>query len=97
MLWTLPASAAEWVIEQKDKSFLPEEINAKVGDTITFRNSETRKIRHNVYAITPGFEDFKIKVQLPGESHSLPLAKDGTIAIRCAFHPRMKTTINVSK
>ena len=88
------ARAVEIVISQKDKRFVPNRIEAKVGDTLTFVNDEKRK-RHNVYTSTAGFEYLDIKKQKPGDRDSVTLKNAGTIVIQCALHPKMKLTVLV--
>lgn len=86
------AKAVEFVIIQKDKKFVPNEIVAKVGDTLTFVNDEKRK-RHNVFSSSPGFDYLDIKKQKPGDQDSVTLKNAGTAVIRCALHPKMMLTI----
>lgn len=90
------AMAAEIVISQKGKKFVPGNIQAKVGDTLTFVNEEKRK-RHNVYSKTPGFEYLKIKKQKPGGRDSVAIKNAGTAVILCALHPKMKLTVVISE
>ena len=94
---TIPAKAAEIVIDQKGKKFVPKTLSVKLGDTLIFRNSEKKKIRHNVYSKTKGFEFVKIKIQKPGQSNKIKLTKAGTFEVRCSFHPRMKMNVTVAK
>ena len=86
------ASATEIVVTQNDKEFSSESVDAAVGDTIVFRNDD--KVAHNVHSTTAGHK-FNLGLQKPGESAQLVLSEDGTIAIRCAIHPKMKITVNV--
>ena len=88
------ARAAEIVVSQKGKKFVPGKIEAKVGDTLTFVNDEMRK-RHNVYSGSAGFEYLDIKKQKPGDRDSVRLKNVGTAVIQCALHPKMKLTVTV--
>ena len=88
--------AAEVVVDQKNKKFVPGAITAKVGDVMVVKNSEKKKIRHNVYTKTKGFEFVKIKIQKPGQRDKIKLTKAGTFEVRCSFHPRMKMKVTVT-
>ena len=91
------AQAKEWKIEQVDKKFMPTTLDIKVGDTLTFINSEKKKRRHNIYTKSAGFKYVKVRKQLPGESDSVVIKNAGTIKVLCALHPRMKLTVNVTE
>jgi plastocyanin len=82
---TIPVlgEAAEHVVSQEGKTFNPDIVEAKVGDTLAFHNDD--KVGHTVYSETPGFE-FAIGKQKPGE-----------IEVRCAIHPRMRLKVVVSE
>jgi len=88
--------AAEIMVNQKGKKFVPKKVTAKVGDVMVFSNIEKKKIRHNVYSKTPGFEYIKVKIQKPGQSNKIKLTKAGTFEVRCSFHPRMKMKVTVT-
>ena len=90
------AVAAEIVIVQKGKKFVPGKVNAKVGDTLTFVNEERRK-RHNVYSKSAGFKYLKVKKQKPGDRDSVTIKNAGTAVILCALHPKMKLTVVITK
>src|SRR5215471_21662121 len=87
-------SAAEVVVTQKDKTFSPDAVTLKPGDTLVFKNEDP--VNHNVFSETKGL-DFVVKSQKPGESESVTLANEGTAEVRCAFHPTMKLTVTVKK
>ncbi len=93
----LPIAAAEHVIDQKGKKFIPSKITAKVGDTLVFMNSESKRRRHNVYTKSPAFKYVKIKVQRPGESGQITLKNPGSFTVLCSFHPRMKLNVTVTE
>ncbi len=88
-------SAAEYVISQKDRKFLPGELRIKVGDTLTFVNAEKRR-RHNVYSKSSDFDYVKIRKQKPGDEDSVVITSAGTIELRCALHPKMTMMVYVS-
>ncbi len=86
------AGAAELIVSQKNRSFHPKLLNAKLGDTVLFVNDD--RYAHNLYSESPGFE-FNIRKQMPGDKHSIKLDKRGKFEIRCIIHPRMMVTVNV--
>ena len=88
-------SAAEYVISQKDREFVPGELRIKVGDTLTFVNAEKRR-RHNVYSKSSDFNYVKIRKQKPGDRDSVVIKSAGTLELRCALHPKMMLTVYVS-
>jgi len=96
MTLTATAQAADIKVTQVGKKFVPKKISAKVGDVLVVSNEEKKKIRHNVYSKTKGFEYVKIKIQTPGQSNKIKLTKAGTFEVRCSFHPRMKMKVTVA-
>jgi len=86
------ADAEELIVSQKNRTFDPKLLKAKLGDTVLFLNDD--RYAHNLYSETPGFE-FNIRKQMPGESDSITLDKVGEIEVRCAIHPRMRLKIDV--
>jgi len=78
----------------KNVAFSPVAIQAKVGQTVTFRNEDTPQ--HNVtYASGPQFTSSPTFG--PGGSFALKLTQAGTISYLCTIHPFMKGTIVVTK
>jgi plastocyanin len=96
LLLAAPLQAAEIIISQKDKKFVPNMVEAKVGDVLTFVNDEERK-RHNIYTRAPEFDYLKIKKQKPGDRESVTLKNAGTVEVLCALHPKMKLTIVITE
>ena len=91
---TSAAQAREVVVIQKDKSFVTPTLTVQPGDTVVFRNEDP--VPHNVYSSSPGNE-FNLKVQAAGAASSVKLKTEGTVSVRCAFHPGMKLTVTVKK
>jgi plastocyanin len=91
------SSAAEHVVIQKDKKFLVDNIDIKLGDTIVFKNEET-EVTHNVYSVTPKNE-FEVKTQSPGSMTPVKIEnkkhKKGKMLVECAIHPWMKLWVNI--
>ncbi len=84
--------ATEHIVVQKGKAFNPKTLEAKVGDTIKFKNSDA--FAHNAYS-DDGANEFDIGMQAPGEDYSITLKAPGTVAIGCAIHPSMQLKVTV--
>jgi plastocyanin len=91
------ASAEEIVISQKGKAFDRTVVDARLGDTLIFKNDEA-DITHNVYSLSAG-NTFELKTQTPGASDRVPLDpaahQAGTMEVECAIHPNMKLIVNI--
>jgi plastocyanin len=85
---------SEHIVGQNGKRFSTSALQAKVGDTVTFKNDDT--VSHNVFSSTENLR-FNLKSQAPGTSNSVVLDTEGTAEIRCAFHPTMRMTITVTR
>lgn len=92
LLGGISATAAEHVVDQKDRAFSQTEITIKAGDKITFKNSDD--VTHNVFSMTPGME-FDLRRQAPGASSTVPFDKAGVSEVRCSIHPKMKLIVTV--
>jgi plastocyanin len=88
------ARAADHVVGQKDKTFSAAALTVKAGDSITFKNDD--QITHNVFS-TAKENEFNLRAQAPGTSAAVTLAAEGTVEIRCAFHPKMRLVVTVTK
>ena len=80
-------------VKIKDFAFAPQEIQAEVGQKVTWVNEDDAP--HN--AVQQGGEELKTETFEKGGSDSVTLDKPGTIAYICTVHPQMKGTIEVSK
>ncbi len=78
--------AADHVIDQKGKTFLPHSISVAVGDTITFENSDP--FAHNAYTDDEKNE-FDIGMQAPGKPTTIKIQGAGKFNVECAIHPNM--------
>lgn len=85
-------NAADHVIDQKGKTFIPHEISAKVGDTITFKNSDP--FAHNAYTDDEENE-FDIGMQSPGTDVTVTIKASGAFSVECAIHPNMLLEVTV--
>ena len=80
------ANAANHVIDQKGKTFIPHEITVAVGDTITFKNSDP--FAHNAYTDDEENE-FDIGMQAAGTDAVVQVKAAGAFSVECAIHPNM--------
>ena|SRR5947209_5418370 len=88
------SSGSAVAVQMKNVAFVPTTIHAKVGQTITWTNSDTPP--HNVtYVSGPKFTS---SGQLnPGDHFSIKVTQAGTIHYFCTIHPFMKATIVVTQ
>ena len=83
-----------YTINQKDLKFSRGEITIKVGDSVTFTNSD--EVAHNVYSRTPEVS-FDLAWQEPGKKTLIRFGKEGEAEVQCAIHSRMKLLVKVVK
>ena len=83
---SVPAQAEVINVVIDNLVFSPEEIKAKVGDTITWNNKDI--VAHTA-TVRGGF-DVMIEAN---KSASLVLTKPGVVDYYCRFHPNMKGRI----
>jgi len=86
---SVPAQADVINVVIDNLVFSPEEIKAKVGDTITWNNKDI--VAHTA-TVRGGF-DVMIEAN---KSASLVLTKPGAVDYYCRFHPNMKGRIAVT-
>lgn len=86
------SSAAETKVAIADFAFAPADIQAKVGDKITFTNEDSAP--HTATATEGAKFDSGSLDQ--GASFSYTTKKAGSIKFICSFHPNMVGTITVS-
>ena len=84
--------AKDYVVDQKNKTLIPHTIVAKVGDTITFKNSDP--FAHNAYTDDEANE-FDIGMQSPGVDKTIKLKAKAKLNIECAIHPNMLLEVTV--
>jgi plastocyanin len=79
--------AKDHIIIQKGKTFIPHDIVVKVGDTLTFKNSDP--FAHNAYT-DDEVNEFDTGMQKPGEDVTISIKKGSNrFNIECAIHPNM--------
>jgi len=81
-----PLNAANHIVDQRGKTFIPHSLNVKVGDTITFKNSDP--FAHNAYT-DDEVNEFDIGMQASGEDVSMKVKGAGKFDVECAIHPNM--------
>lgn len=85
---------AEFTALQKDKTFKPEALKIKVGDTVDFRNEDN--IFHNVFSLSDA-KSFDLGSYPKGQSRKVVFDKPGTVDVECSIHPEMHMKIEVAK
>ena len=87
------ATVAEGAVRvaMKDFEFVPENVEVKIGQTVTWVNEDTAQ--HDAVAVEGEGPDSELFNQ--GESYSWKAETAGTIPYVCTVHPGMKGTITV--
>ena len=88
---TQTATAGTVAVSIKDFAFNPADIQAKVGDTITFTNDDTAP-----HTATLDDGSCSTGTISPGSADGLTFTAAGTYAFHCRIHSSMKGTITVS-
>jgi plastocyanin len=78
-------------VRMKDIKFEPQNVAAKVGQTIRWTNDDS--VAHNVKAQSGA--DFSSDTLTKGKTFEAKLGKTGTINYVCTIHPGQKGTITV--
>lgn len=76
----------------KEMKFSPKSLTIKVGQTVTWTNSDSRD--HSVVAEDGSFQSDNLS---RGESFKHTFTETGTYPYGCSYHPRMKGQIIVEK
>lgn len=88
------APKQEYVMDQKDLTFLPHVLVVPEGATVAFPNND--KVDHNVFSLSRT-KKFNFGSYQPGVSHSVTFDKPGIVELRCDIHAEMKAYILVMK
>ena len=86
------ALGADHLITQTSKAFSAAAVNAKVGDTLSFRNDDP--FVHNIFSLSD-VQSFDLGTFAKGETRQIKLTKPGKLEIECAVHPEMKLVVEV--
>lgn len=97
MLCALSAQAAEYLVDQKDKTFVMngkqvEKMSINVGDVIRFKNDDS--FFHNIFSLSE-IATFDLGSFPKGDSRTVKFEKKGNVEIECAIHPDMFLEVNV--
>jgi plastocyanin len=87
------ASAAEYVVTQKNMTFSVTALTIKVGDSVSFRNADT--MVHNVFS-TSEAKPFDLGPEDPGKVQKVVFDHVGTVDVECAIHELMHLKIIVN-
>lgn len=88
------AIAAEFEVRQSNKAFSPERLRVAKGSVVTFANDE--KFVHHAFVDSAQFAADSGDIP-PGEARGIAFTAAGTFVVRCAIHPLMKMTVEVSE
>jgi plastocyanin len=94
LLLTVSLFGADHIIDQKGKTFIPHEVTVKVGDTLTFLNSDP--FSHNAYTDDEANE-FDIGIQPTGTKRTVTIKAPGKFDVECAIHPNMLLEVTATK
>jgi plastocyanin len=87
-----PAAARDTVaVTMKDILFKPENVTARVGQTVRWTNEDS--VAHTVKAESGA--SFESKSVEEGDTYEQKLTKPGRIAYVCTIHPSQKGSIDV--
>ncbi len=91
-LLATPALADTVKIVQQGRSFQPNEVTIKAGDTLEFDNQD--EFIHQIY-VDSDVVKFDSTEQPPGEDVQVNFPTAGTFPVRCHIHPKMLLTVHV--
>ena len=94
LLLSLSLFAKNITIDQKNNQFSQAEIHVKVGDTITFTNSDP--FAHNAYTDEENNE-FDLGSQKPNEKKVVHILGNGQFLVECVIHPEMALNVIVDE
>lgn len=87
-----PAAARQHVIDQVDKRFVPHVAAIRVGDRVSFPNSDD--IRHHVYSFSPA-KVFELPLYHGIPSEPVTFEQPGKVVLGCNIHDRMSAYVYV--
>lgn len=87
-----PAYSAEFVVNQKQLTFIPEELTIAAGDTIRFTNGD--RTAHHIMTNDNGLS-ISSPLLPPGADFSVKLDKPGNYTFSCHIHPKMALRVTV--
>ena len=95
LVWALanPATAAEHVVIQKNKSFSSKKLKLKVGDSVRFVNEDS--FAHNVFSLSAA-KSFDTGSFGSGQARVVSFDKPGKVEVECAVHPEMQIEVEIA-
>lgn len=90
----LDASGTNFVMDQRDLTFIPQILPVIVGATVKFPNND--KVNHNVFSLSRS-KKFNLGSYKPGEIKTVVFDKPGIVEVRCDVHAEMIAYIMVMK
>ena len=91
---SLNLTRAQFVMDQKNLTFIPHILPIPVGATIQFPNND--KVDHNVFSMSRT-KKFNLGSYKPGEIKTILFEKPGIVELRCDVHAEMSAFIMVMK
>jgi plastocyanin len=88
------APTKQYVMDQRDLTFLPHVLVIPRGATVAFPNND--KVDHNVFSLSRT-KKFNFGKYAPGVSHNVRFDKAGIVKLRCDIHAEMRAYILVMK
>jgi len=88
------AIGAEFQVHQSNRLFFPSRLIVGLGSVVRFANDE--KFVHHAFVDTPQFKADTGDIP-PGERRNIVFSQPGLYTVRCAIHPQMKMTVEVSE
>ena len=73
---------------------MPERLSIAKGSVVHFANDE--KFVHHAFVDSPQFAADTGDIP-PGEAREIIFSRAGTFVVRCAIHPQMRMTVEVSE
>lgn len=86
------AFAADYLVTQSGKAFSTKVLQAKIGDTLSFRNDDA--FVHNIFSLSD-VQSFDLGTFAKGETRQVKLGQAGVVEVECAVHPEMKLVVEV--
>src|SRR4051812_18864059 len=84
------------IISQRDARFLPSLLVIAKGQSVEFRNDESRAIEHNVFSRSP-LKPFDLGLYRPGTPNkTVTFEKPGVVRLYCSIHRYMDGVIYVA-
>jgi plastocyanin len=94
VLLPVQSFAKDITVDQKDKQFTMKSLKIKVGDSVTFRNSDP--FAHNIFSLSD-VQAFDLGSYPQGQSKVVKFDNPGKVEVECSIHPTMQMVVEVEK